>query len=229
MEVCVEEVDMKIEAEAGSAAAGETLQPQTPKQPDRPEDKPKDKPEDKPKDDNDGKALDKPKDKPKKKKRSAASYAAEFFIKVVLTIVGVWLLCTYVISVHVNHSNASYPMIKDGDLCISYRLGELRDGDEVSYIHDGKVCFGRIAAQAGDSVEIKNGYVSVEGYGVLEDVVYETTEEGSLIEYPYTVPDNCIFVLNDFRDDVSDSRSFGAIDKSEIEGKVVFVMRRRGI
>lgn len=170
-----------------------------------------------------------PHESSKRKKRSAASYAAELFIKIAVTILVVWLLCTYVISIHVNHSNASYPMIKDGDLCISYRLGELKDGDEVSYRHDGKICFGRIAAQSGDTVEIKNGYVSVDGYGVLEDVVYETGEEGSQIEYPYTVPDNCVFVLNDFRSDVNDSRVFGAIALSDVEGKVVFVMRRRGI
>ena len=168
-------------------------------------------------------------EKPKRKKRSAFSYAVELVVKIVLTVLGVWLLCTYVISVHINHSNASYPMIKDGDLCISYRMGDLRDGDAVSYKHDGKVCFGRIAAQAGDTVEIKNGYVSVDGYGVLEDVVYETTEEGSNIEYPYTVPENCVFVLNDFRSDVNDSRTFGAVSKSDVEGKIIFVMRRRGI
>ena len=169
------------------------------------------------------------KEKAKKKKRSALSYAAELLIKIAATVLGVWLLCTYVIAIHVNHSNASYPMLKDGDLCISYRLGDIREGEEISYKHDGKVCFGRVVALSGDTVEIKNGYVSVDGYGVLEDVVYETTAEGSLIEYPYTVADNSVFVLNDFRNDVEDSRSFGAIDRSEIEGKVIFVIRRRGI
>ncbi|MBQ6554789.1 MAG: hypothetical protein IJL89_06120, partial [Firmicutes bacterium] len=135
--------------------------------------------------------------KAKKKKRSSLSYAVEFFGKIIATVLAVWLLCTYVIAIHVNHSNASYPMLKDGDLCISYRFGELREGDEVSYKHDGKIRFGRVVAQSGDTVEIKNGYVSVDGYGVLEDVVYETTAEGSLIEYPYTVEDNGVFVLND--------------------------------
>ena len=167
--------------------------------------------------------------KPKRKKRSAASYAIELLVKIVLTAAAVWALCTFVIAIHVNHSNTAYPMIKDGDLCITYRLGELKDGEEVSYRHDGKVYFGRIAAQSGGTVEIKNGYVSVDGYGVLEDVVYETTEDGSLIEYPYTVPDNCVFLLNDFRSDVTDSRTFGAVNLSDVEGKVVFVLRRRGI
>lgn len=171
----------------------------------------------------------KPQQKQKRKKRSALSYAIEFFAKIAVTALVVWLLCNYVISIHANHSNASYPMIKDGDLCISYRLGEIKGGDEVSYRHNGKVCFGRIAAQAGDTVEIKSGYVSVDGYGVLEDVVYETSEEGSKIKYPYTVPQNSVFVLNDFRKDTDDSRSFGAVALDDIEGKVVFVMRVRGI
>lgn len=169
------------------------------------------------------------KPKAKRKKRSAQSYATELAVKVVLTAAAVWFLCTFIIGIHINHSYSSYPMIKDGDLCITYRLSKLKEGDEIAYNHDGEIKFGRIAAEAGNAVEIKNGCVTVDGYGILEDVVYPTTEEGSKITYPYTVPDSSLFVLNDFRSDVLDSRSFGAVSLDDVEGKVVFVMRRRGI
>ena len=167
--------------------------------------------------------------KQKKKKRTALSYAIELLVKIVATVLLIWIVCTFVISVHVNHSNSAYPMIKDGDLCIGYRLGELREGDEVIYRHDDKICFGRIAAGEKDSVEIKDGYVSVEGYGVLESVVYETEPADYGVEYPYTVPEGAYFLLNDYREDKNDSRTFGAVNKKDIEGKVIFIMRRRGI
>lgn len=165
----------------------------------------------------------------KRKKRTAQSYVIELAVKIILTAAAVWVLCNFVIGIHVNHSNSSYPMIKDGDLCITYRLGELKEGDEIVYHHEGKIKIGRIAAKGGDVVEIKNGCVTVDGYSILEDVVYSTTEDGSLIDYPYTVSDGCVFVLNDFRSDVLDSRSFGAVNLSDVEGKVVFLIRRRGI
>ncbi|MDO4307322.1 MAG: signal peptidase I [Eubacteriales bacterium] len=167
--------------------------------------------------------------KRKRKKKTAVDFAVEFFAKVILTVIAVWLICTYAAGIYVNHGNSAYPMIKDGDLCITYRLGDFREGEEIAYEHEGEIRFGRIAAMAGDVVEIENDVITVNGYNLLEDVVYPTTEKGSQITYPYTVPENSVFVLNDYRPDVSDSRSFGAILLENTNGKVVFVMRRRGI
>lgn len=167
--------------------------------------------------------------KRKKKKKTAKDFAVEFLIKAVLTAAVVWLLCTFVIGIYVNHRNASYPMIKDGDLCITYRLGAFREGEEIAYEYEDEIRFGRIVAMPWDVVEIRNGTVTVNGYNVIEDVVYSTTSEGSQITYPYTVPENSVFVLNDYRDDVSDSRSFGAVSLDDTKGKVVFIIRRRGI
>ena len=164
-----------------------------------------------------------------KKKHSAAYYAATFFAKIACTVLFVWLLFTFVAGVFICHDNSSFPMIKDGDLCITYRLGKLKQGDEVVYKRDGKVCFGRIVASEGDVVGVYDDYVSVNGYRVYEDTVYPTTAENAKITFPYTIPDNCVFVLNDFRSDITDSRSYGGIPLDDVKGKVVFVLRRRGI
>ncbi|SEF71006.1 signal peptidase I [Eubacterium ruminantium] len=167
--------------------------------------------------------------KKKKKKKSTGRLAAEFFIKLIVTALAIWALCTFVIGIYIVHSNSGYPMLKDGDLCIIYRLGELHSGDEVAYLEGGKIRFGRIAAMPGDEVTISEENLSVNGYGVFEDTVYPTTGEGALISFPYTVPEKAYFILNDYRSDVTDSRSYGAIAKKNIKGKVIFVMRRRGI
>ena len=164
-----------------------------------------------------------------KKKHSAKYYAITFFAKIAATALIAWIVLTFISGVYVCHDNSSFPMIKDGDLCIIYRLSTLKQGDEVVYNKDGKNSFGRIIASEGDIVDIKDDYVSVNGYCVFEDAVYATNSDGAKISFPYTIPDNCVFVMNDFRNDISDSRTNGGIPLDEVKGKVVFIMRRRGI
>lgn len=167
--------------------------------------------------------------KKKRKKKSAKRYALEFFIKIAITAAVVVILLVFVVGVHVNHGNASYPMIKDGDLVITYKLGKPDLGEEIAYRHDGELKFGRIVAKAGDEVEITDQCLKVNGYNVVEDVVYPTTSEGAVITFPYIVPQGTVFVLNDFRSDPEDSRTYGAIPRSDVEGEIIFIMRRRGI
>jgi signal peptidase I len=49
------------------------------------------------------------------------------------------------------------------------------------------------------------------------------------IEYPYTVPEDSYFVLCDFRTSSDDSRSYGAVPKEDLDGKIITILRRRGI
>ena len=164
----------------------------------------------------------------KKKKPTAVSLMIEFFVKIGITALVVWLLCLFVVGVYVNHNNSSYPMIKDGDLCLTYKFAKLNTGDEIAYVHDGKIRFGRIVGMPGDTVDMSGDNLAVNGYGVFEDAVYPTTAEGASITLPYTVPQDTYFVLNDYRDDITDSRTYGGIPKSDTKGKLVMLLRRRG-
>lgn len=167
---------------------------------------------------------------PKKRKpRTARSYAVSFFIKVAVTALAVWGLLTWVAGIYVCHDNSAYPMIKDGDLCITYRLGRLEQGNEVVYKAGGTVKFGRIIAFEGDTVDILNGRLQVNGNEINEEAIYVTEKDGAEIKFPYKVRENCVFVMNDHRNEVSDSRVHGGIPLEDIQGKVIIVMRRRGI
>ena len=171
----------------------------------------------------------KPAVKAKKRKKTSTDYAIEFLIKIAVTAVIVTVLCVFVVGIHVNHGNSSYPMIKDGDLVITYKLSDLQGGQEIVYRRDGEVRMGRIVAFEDDEVQIMNQRLMVNGYEVLEDTVYPTSADGASISFPYVVPQGSVFILNDYRSDMNDSRTFGAIPQSDCEGEVVIILRRRGI
>ena len=164
-----------------------------------------------------------------KNKRSAGKQAAAFFIKVGVTALAVWLILTFVAGIHICHENSAFPAIRDGDFCLTFRLSELKPGTMIVYRQGDRIRFGRIIAMSGDKIEIFNDYITVNDYSITENAVYPTSPEGSAISYPYTVPDKCVFVLNDLRSAVSDSRTFGGIPLDDVEGAVVFIMRMREI
>ena len=82
----------------------------------------------------------------KKRKKTARQYAISFFIKIGVTALVVVILLIFVVGIYVNHSNSGYPMIKDGDLCLTFRLASLHRGDPIVYERDGVTKFGRIVA-----------------------------------------------------------------------------------
>lgn len=164
-----------------------------------------------------------------KEARKSLPYAAAFLLRVGVTAAVLWLLLTFVVGVYICHTNAAYPMIKDGDLCLTLRPASPKAGDAVVYRSEGETRFGRVVALEGDSVEINGEVVLVNGENVMIPAVYPTSAEDSSITYPYTVPEGCMFVLHDFRSDTTDSRMAGAVPLRDCQGSIFFLMRRRGI
>jgi len=166
-----------------------------------------------------------------KKKRRFQRRLRELVIKVVVLIVGITLLLTVFFSVHVIHGNDMYPSIRDGDLIISYRLvNTYMAGHVFEYKVDGQRYYGRIVAVAGDRIEFDgDGYYKINGGTPYEDQFYPTLADSSSgIKYPYTVPEDSVFILSDYRIQSDDSRVFGAIPIKDLVGEVVLQFRRRG-
>ena len=125
-----------------------------------------------------------------------------------------------------------FPAVKDGDLAIVFRMQqEYAKNDVIAYRTDTGMKFGRIVARATDVVTIDDtGSLTVNGTTQTGEILYRTypDEDGSLT-YPYTVPENCVFVLGDYRTRSTDSRLYGAISLDQVEGKVITILRRRGL
>ena len=82
----------------------------------------------------------------------------------------------------------------------------------------------RVIGLPGDHIEIKNGHVYINGTKYDEDYLSSTVETDMSLGGEFddvVVPKDCVFVLGDNRTASVDSRKFGCIPLSRIEGKVV--------
>lgn len=79
----------------------------------------------------------------------------------------------------------------------------------------------RVIGLPGDEVLIEDGQVMVNGV-VLEEAYVGDATYAKTLTYPFVVPEGSYFVLGDNRDVSKDSRHFGVIPMTHIEGKAVF-------
>lgn len=147
-----------------------------------------------------------------------------------------WLLATQVFLFDQNHGQDMFPALKDGDLCIAFRTRMqvllkqryARD-DVIAYRADGKRRFGRVVAAEGDVVNItQDAALVVNGTTQGNEILFPTDAREGL-EYPLRIPEGCVFVLGDYRPQARDSRDFGPVALDGVEGKVITILRRRGL
>jgi len=81
----------------------------------------------------------------------------------------------------------------------------------------------RIAGCPGDTIEIKDNHLFLNGKKSDEPYALDTPGEPLKNFGPFVVPKDEYFVLGDNRNNSLDSRVFGAIKRHAIEGKVIFV------
>ena len=88
----------------------------------------------------------------------------------------------------------------------------------------------RVVAAPGDTVEISGGHLLVNGNAMVEpNIFYETPGYEGFMEYPLTLGEGQYFVLSDHRTDGKDSRFFGVVEKSDILGTVITIVRRNNL
>ncbi|MFS1513763.1 signal peptidase I [Chengkuizengella sp. SCS-71B] len=82
----------------------------------------------------------------------------------------------------------------------------------------------RIIAIPGDTIDIKEGQVYINGEIIDEPYVKSDKTFSRNVELPIEVPEGEVFVMGDNRMISRDSRDIGPIDITTIEGKAIFKM-----
>lgn len=162
-------------------------------------------------------------EKRKVRRRNWAKTLLEFAGIIVI----IFLLFQFVWGLSVVEGNSMYPTLHDGDLVIYYRLEKsLSKGDVVIIDRPNDETFvKRVAAVAGDTVNIEGGQLYVNGKETdSENILGETAAEGDLVEYPVTLDDGEIFVLGDNRVISEDSRMFGPVKTDDVNGRLLWYL-----
>lgn len=141
------------------------------------------------------------------------------------------IILTFILLVfplHIMSGNQMSPSIKDGDLLIGLRTKQIYTDDLILYrTEEGMVRVGRVIAKRGQKVDI-----SADGRLMVDDAVIDVNEwncsDKASIQMPVVLEDDAWFVLNDMRQDLNDSRSYGAVENKNVIGRVFFLLRRRG-
>lgn len=116
------------------------------------------------------------------------------------------------------------PTLESGDVVFFTRFNRAyQRGDVVlARMPSGEFYVKRVVALSGDTVELKDCEFYVNGQAVeLVGQGMCLAQEG-IVAYPYTVEEGKYFLLGDNLEHSVDSRSFGALPKSSIRGKLLF-------
>ena len=150
--------------------------------------------------------------------------------KILAVVLAFWLLLSFVYGMKIVEDDSMAPSLLDGDLTFFYRLDKdyLAD-DVVAYTDEnGQTAYARIIGVPGDQVDFNDsGQLLVNGNVKASDGERIIAEDIGVFGYPFTVPPDSYFLLNDNLSNMNDSRTLGEIDSSRLLGKIIQLFRRR--
>ena len=156
----------------------------------------------------------------------------DWVLIIVIALVATFAIRTFVVEPFVVPTGSMESTIEIGDQILAQKvtleLGQhVKRGDIVVFHNpdatsEHDVLVKRVIATAGQTVDLKDGKVVVDGQTLDESYTQgssyplATQAPGADVSYPYTVPDGCVWVMGDNRENSADSRYFGSVDESNL-------------
>ncbi len=160
-------------------------------------------------------------------------------LRLIVVLLIVWVLFFKVVGITHVPNDDMFPRLDGGDIVLYYRLDNNIRSQDVVVVQvatpnspDSKSLYvGRVVAVGGDTVEISDSErVIVNGNTLIESrIFYNTPRYEGFTEYPLTLGPDEYFLLVDSRQGGTDSRYYGAVDRSDILGTVITAVRRNNL
>ncbi len=152
-----------------------------------------------------------------------------FLVVIIITFIFIKYICQRTDVIGTSMS----PTLENGDCLIvdkiTYKIREperyevivfpYRDGSSRYYVK-------RIIGLPGETIQIIDGYVYIDGEKIDEPYLTETIKEAGSAVVPITLGEDEYFVMGDNRNNSLDSRSteIGIVSREEIKGKILLIM-----
>ena len=123
--------------------------------------------------------------------------------------------------------NGDLLLVVNGLVCGGYEPGDVVIAAKPAF-ENGEPIVKRVIATEGQTVDIDFtlGVVYVDGQALEEPYIRELTHLDLGTDYPFTVPEGCVFLMGDNRNESRDSREpdLGAVDVRCVIGRAVFLL-----
>ncbi len=168
-----------------------------------------------------------------KAQRQKAAAVVNWTVQIAITCMIAFVLVWFFGQRVSNAGDSMKPVLQNGDVVLVNRLiynaSKPKRGDIIAFKPNGNenthYSIKRVVGLPGETVQIKDGCVYINGTETLEHIFAEDIEEAGIAEEPVILDGTEYFVLGDNHLSSDDSRmaDIGNVKRSEIYGKVWFV------
>ena len=143
-----------------------------------------------------------------------------------IPVLAVFSVRTWLVEPVTVSSDSMAPTIPSGAVVFLYKpaaaAGLIRNGVLVAFASpvDGRTAIKRVIAGAGQRVAIRDSELFVDDVAVVEPFIDHSRTDGTYFG-PETVPAGSVFVLGDNRGVSIDSRDYGAVPLTAIQGTAI--------
>lgn len=175
--------------------------------------------------------AEKKRKKPRNKDTQWKQDLFELLLKVAFIVITIAVSFIVVFGVMIMPDDSMSNSVKPGDIVFFYRLDKSKklDTDTAVVVNvNDKLQVRRIVAGPNDEVTIKEEGLYVNGNLRTSTYAHNPTypyQDGP--KYPLKLGADQYFVLGDYRTDVEDSRKYGVVSQSQIEGSLVTLIRAK--
>jgi len=156
----------------------------------------------------------------------------EIIVMVAIAFAVAQVVKTYIVQPFVVPSGSMIPTIQEHNRVlaekITYRFTRKPAYGDVAVfrnpLQDPPILIKRVIAVGGQTVDLREGVVYVDGEALDEPYTHElpTLPLSPVIAFPFRVPDDSVWMMGDNRTNSGDSREFGPVRVSEVIGRAMW-------
>ena len=147
-----------------------------------------------------------------------------FLLSFLLTITAGLMIMLLFLPVREVSGSSMEPTLQDGDILVLYKPHVIKTGELCGMYAKDRLILKRVIALSGDVVDMdETGNVYVNGMQLQEPYVSQKATGTCDLSFPFTVPEDSLFVMGDHRETSIDSRCslIGCIKTNQVMGQVV--------